>query len=52
VSITVPAAVEPLVGLSVADADGPVAVEAHDASTSAAMENRINLFMKNLQLSK
>jgi hypothetical protein len=45
VSITVPAAVDPLVGLSVADADGPVAIDAQDASTSAAMENRINFFM-------
>ena len=51
-SITVPAADDPLVGLSVADADGPVTVDAHDASTSAAMESRINFFMKNLRLSK
>jgi hypothetical protein len=45
-------AVEPLVGLSVADAVGPVDIEAHETTNSRAMDNSTNFLMKNLPLSK
>jgi hypothetical protein len=55
VSITVPDAVEPLVELSVADADGPDDIDAHPVKTASSNTERDTntyFLMKNLPLSR